>query len=800
MIRMYLTATLRALWKERSTAILNLTGLAIGLACAIIVLLSAKREYDVNGIFQNANRIYRVSSDWKEPGMGIYITTFAPVGPLMQQNIPGIERTTRVWSGYIVLNVAGRAFRDDMIIADTSYFQVFGLPFLEGNAQDAFAEPNAVVITEQLARKCFGRTDVLGETITLKPYGGSGKRDFKVTGVLRTFTETSATHFGGSGNNVFVSTRNLTDFFPASAFTDWSSRYIVTFVELKPGVEARGVQSQLNRLLDGHCPSEFRPYVSLVLDPLTDIHLTDNNAQVQHRIQAQLAFALFMVLLVGINYVNLSTARALNRAKEVGIRKVMGGHRAQLVLQFLTESIVLALIAFIAALGLVDIFNSLIRPSLGMQPLPGIASDVGFFFMLVAVALLIGASAGLYPAFVLSSFNPSIALREGASGRSSARVRRALVVVQFAGAMFLMVASAVVSRQLDFLTSRDLGFQKEQVYVIESMPRQWNPEGIQRQIAFRDRLMHQTGVVSASLCWDVPSSGGTGSFNLTAASRPDQKPIVVTQLTVDDKYLRTLSIPLQTGTFLSDQPVESDSSVAVVLNEAAVHALGLRQPVGERLRSESGQLFTVKGVTSDFYQVALRPLNTPMAFVNVQSAGIYRYLAIRLQPSGVAATIERIQNAWKETNPDTPLIARFMDDIVNQQYAAMLETRALGRLSTGLALFVACLGLFGLASYAVQKRTKEIGIRKVLGASIPQIVEIFSREFLLLVLIAAVTASPIVWFVMNSWLNNFAERMNIDWSVFVLSAGGLVFLSLATVGSQTLKAALRNPSEALRSE
>lgn len=801
MLKNLVRITLRNLYKEKVHAAINIVGLAMGLACTVIVLLHAKSEYEINHNFTNVDRLFRISSQWREKGMGMYLTTLAPVGQLMQDNLPAVKHFTRLWGGYVVLNVGGNAFREDMLIADTTYFQMFGLPFLSGDPQTVFREPNSVVITEELAQKCFGSTEVLGRFITLQLFSVAAKRDFKITGVLKNLPRTSASHFGDSGNNLFVSSHNLSDFLDPSSFSSWNSRYIVTFVELHEGSQAHAVEQQLAQLMDEHCPPKIRQNVRLKLDHMARLHLTDNDGRVLKTLRSQYFFASVMLLIACINFINLSTARSLRRAKEIGVRKVLGSKRFDLIKQFLLETMLLAFLALVIAAGLMELFNAFLRPALGNMPAVRITAEWQSFGIILAVTICTGLLAGLYPAVFLSSLRPASVLQAGkGSGKSAGWIRQALVVLQFAAAIFLLIASGVVSKQLDFFMNRDLGFKDENILVIESMPREWNFPGIQKQEGFRDRLRQLPAVNSAALCWDVPGSFGSGALELTSTALTEGQKVTVTQFTVDERYLETLGVPLLAGRFFAKEYFHADSSTSIVLNEAAAQALALTQPVGEKVRAAGGQTLTVVGVVKNFQFSMFERADRPVAFVNVYNAGIYRFMAVNINAPHLLQTVDQIETFWKSNYPDVPFIFRFLDDVVQEQYAGLIRMRHLSRFSTALALFVACMGLLGLASYAAQQRRKEIGIRKVLGATVAGITGLLSRDFVRLILLANLIAAPLAWYVMQHWLQDFAERVEIGGMIFIISGGLALLIGLLTVCTQAIKAALANPAEALRHE
>lgn len=648
MLKNYFKIAIRNLLRQKIYSVINITGLALGLTCAIVVMLMVRREYAVNRNFSKAEQIYRVGSKWKEKSMGNEITTLAPVAPLMKKTFPEVAEFNRFWAGRVVLNVDDKAFREYMVIADTSFFKMFDFPFLAGDPATAFRQPNSIVITEGLAQNCFGAIDALGKIITLQLWSGEGKRDYRIAGVLKTLPKNSVTHLDAAeGYTAFISTRNLTDFLDSRVFDSWLSRRLLTFLLLRPDTDVPALRAKLPMLLDEHCPEDLRPNIELMLEPITSVHLTDFDGQVLKTIKGQLFFAVLMILIASINFINLSTARALQRAKEIGVRKVLGGHRLELTKQFLVEAMVFTAVATLVSIVSVEIFIGVFNGSIAHGLEFGFLTHGDIVLMLAGLTLLTGLLAGSYPAFFLSSFHPVRAIRGGLkSGKGPAFIRQILVAAQFVATVFLFIAASVMSRQLHFMMHRDLGFDKENVFVIQSMPREWNFDGVKKQEVLKNELAQMPEVTAVSLSFDVPGDYGSGALELSSRYLPEGQTVPTTLFTVDEFYLQAFDLQLTAGRFFSKNFFHADTASSIVLNRAAAEALALANPVGESILSGNGYNLHVIGVVENFNWSPLARDDRPLAFLYVYGTPVYRYLCLKLRSDDITETVAQLQIVW----------------------------------------------------------------------------------------------------------------------------------------------------------
>lgn len=731
-----------------------------------------------------------------------------PTARTLKSSFPEVEQAVRLrMAGTPFVSYGNKSLRESVLAyADSNIFQVFTLPLLKGDPKTALLNPSSIVISETVAQKYFGDTDPIGKVLEIRDW----KSSFQVTGVMKDLPQNSHFHL-----DMLASMSGL-----AEAQSDsWMTSEFFTYLVLREGSDYKKLEAKLPQVVAsklgpqlekafGMSYQEFWKKgnsLGLFLQPLTDIHLHSDftydlsapgNAQT---VYIAGAIALLMLLIACINFMNLSSAGASRRAREVGIRKVLGSAQSELMRQFLFESILLTGIALFLALWLVDLalpaFNQLSGKQLG---LPSLLSP-GLLLTLVSLVGLVGLLAGSYPAFFLSSFNPLSVLKGGSStfkmGQGSLSFRNGLVVFQFFVSIALMICTTVVYRQLSFIENKELGYQKEEVIVL---PETWALQ--QNQQAFRQRLLGDSRVQSISSSDYVPA-GPSNSNNFFVA--PDQNPdllVKTLRYDVDPQYIPTLGIQMAEGRNFSEK-MATDSS-GIILNEAAIRSLGWKgQVLGRTLirRENNGiaESYRVIGVVKDFHFRSLHELITPLVMTQKSQGG---NLIIKTKTKDVPGLLQTMQNEWNRYPSEVPFSYSFLNDRFSNTYRQEQKTGTILSVFAGLTIFVACLGLFGLATFTAQQRTKEIGVRKVLGASTGSILALLSRDFLKLVGVAFLMAIPLAWYAMNEWLQDFAYRVSLEWWVFALAGLLAIAIALATVSFQSVRAALVNPVKSLKSE
>ncbi|TKK68271.1 FtsX-like permease family protein [Ilyomonas limi] len=805
MFKNYVKVALRNLWKNKAFSAINIIGLAAGLAVCLLIVLYVVDELSYDKYNKNAARIYRLDADiYFNNTQAIFAVAPDPLAPALKRDFPDIEEITRVnYQNDVLVKKDNQNVKDHhAAFADSTFFKVFTVQMLQGNPATALTEPNSIVIDETTARKYFNSTNVVGKTLYI-----DNSTNCKITGVIKDIPRQSHFHFS------FIRPRGKDN-------DSWLSNNTYNYVLVKPGVTKQKLQSEVNATINNYLGKELQEQLHASLTdmekkgnhfiyhatPLTDIHLHSDK---QYEIEANgnityvyifSVIAIFILLIACVNFMNLSTARSANRAKEVGIRKVAGSLRSHLIIQFLTESVLLSffsmLIAIAIAASLLPLFNQLANKEMHVSTL----FSTWLFPVMIVLVFVVGCIAGSYPAFYLSSFQPIQVLKgKIAKGFKSSWLRSGLVVFQFSISIILIIGTIVIYNQLDYIRSRKIGYNRDQVLVLH------NAWYLDKQIhSFRNELLNLPGVTNATISGDLPTGinfDNEGWFR--DATFDASRVVVLTNFYVDENYIPTLGMQMAQGrNFSKDFP--SDST-GVILNEAAVKVLGFKDPFKEILYRpdfSNGNIngaiaYHVVGVVKDFNFSSMHSNVGPLI---IQLSENWGSIAVRINSKNIPSLINSIQAKWNSMAPGQPFNYTFMDADFNNIYTAEQQTGKLFITFAVFAIFIGCLGLFGLVTYAAEQRTKEIGVRKVLGASVSGIVAMLSKDFAKLVLIASLIAFPVAWWAMNKWLQSFAYRINISWWVFVVAGIAAIAIALITVSFQAIKAAVANPVKSLRTE
>ena len=790
MLKNYLKIAVRNLLKHKGYSFINLCGLALGMACAIVILFWVQDELSYDRFHPNANDIYRVVVEWKENSTK-WAKTPGLLAAAMKDEIPEVINAARLHKRpKLAIRYGEKAFYEEAKLrADPALFEMFAFPFVKGDRE---ALASGMVITESMARKYFGEEEPLGKVLNVNNW-----YDVPVSGVIRDLPHNSYMQF-----DCVLQLESLQKFWPGG-FT-WGNFSHETFVQLRQGVDPAAVSAKITNLLLRNFP-QISPYVNkLYLQPFTEVYLTTgigggqfvNGDRKYLYIFSVIAF--FVLLIACINFMNLSTARSLNRAREVGLRKVVGSSRLQLLQQFLGESILLAAVAAVLAIILVEMllpaFNQLAGKMLKLD-----YGDVKLMLGLAMITLATGVVAGSYPAIYLSAFKPIAVLKGGRleSGNKRAGFRRALVVTQFALAIMLIIGTIVIHRQLRFMTHTKLGFDKDNVVYI---PAKAN-FGAQYQTV-KQELLKFPEIISVTANSILPTNTLNTSLIFWEGKAPDREHPVETNA-VDYDYFELLNMEFVAGRNFSQQHA-TDAASAFILNEEAAKMMEMESPIGREIRVGQKQ-GTIIGVVRNAHFKSLRQKIAPQIFhvltdYNSELVDLFGIVMIKIRGNSIAAALANIEQVWRTVNSNYPFEYHFLDETYDRLYNQEKRTSTLFNYFTFLAIAISCLGLFGLAAFVAENRTKEIGVRKVLGASITGIVGLLSKDFVKLVLIANLLTCPIAYFSMNRWLQDFAYRIDLSWWVFALAGGMALLIALLTVSAQAIKAALANPVEALRYE
>ena len=812
MLKNYILIACRNLLKNKGFSAINIIGLAVGIAICLLILLFVKDELGYDRYNEKAAQVYRVDGDIKFGGVRMVLAVSPdPMGPTMKKDYPQVAQFVRFrnFSGRFLVKKGNQNLQENWVqYADSTLFDVFSLPLVYGDSATALVEPNSIVLSETMARKYFSEVNVVGKTLVI-----NDTNNYKVTGVMKDMPVQS--HFK---EDFFISMSSN----PESRSDLWVMNNFNTYLLLRPGSDPKQLASRFDAMLDkylfpqvqqmlGSSKDEFKKggnFAQYTLTPLLEIHLNSNkigelgaNSDMRY-VYIFSATAIFILLIACINFMNLSTARSSNRAKEVGIRKVLGSLRGNLVRQFLTESILLSFISLALALMIVSLclpyFNSLSGKDIQLHALSGPGTILG----LTALAGIVGLLAGSYPAFYLSSFVPMKVLKGFLStGFKSGRFRSTLVVFQFSISIFLIISTIVIYNQLRFIRNKDIGFDREQVLVLQ------NTDVLGSKVkAFRSGLMQIPGVQDVTMTGFLPTNTYRNEAPMFLDPTLDQKKAISLQIwDIDEHYTSTLGIKFVKGRNFSEQfPTDS---TGIIINETAARLLGYTDPLNKKLyipknfqaaKSDDNIVsFHILGVIKDFNFNSLRQPVTPLALMLGTN---HNSTAIRIHSTNIPRLITQVNKVWNSIAVSQPFNNSFMDDDFNRIYNSEQQIGNMFINFAVLAIFIACLGLFGLVTYAAEQRSREIGIRKVLGASIRNIVALLSKDFLRLIVIASLITFPFAWWAMNHWLEDFAYRISIGWLVFAAAGVLAILIALGTVSFQAVKAALANPVKSLKTE
>ena len=818
MIQNYLKTALRSIFRNKLTAFINIAGLALAMASSLLIYLFVMDEVSYDQYHTKANRTYRVTRNFlNTDGVpSLHLAAVAPpFGPLLKNDFGEIEAMARTLQYNLVMAIEENGERtkiateNEVYMTEPSLFKIFDIQVLTGNPAEALERPLTVMLSEKAAQKYFESTDIIGKHLK------AGRRlDLEVTGVFKNFPLQSHWHpdfmvsFSTLNDSTIYGRKNLETNYGNNAFS--------TYLLLDEGADPRKLEAQFPPFVDKHygtyakanfgAPANFvaSRRTTLFLQKVTDVHLRsrlDDELEVNgniNNVYMMSVIGLFIILIACFNFVNLSTARATKRAKEVGMRKAVGAHKNQLVFQYLSESVLVAFFGLVLAIAFsylaLNWLNEFTRKSLTLN----FISNWPVFLGLVAFAIIVGILAGIYPAFVISSFKPALVLKgQQGSIKGKSGIRKMLVIAQFSISIVLIIATVITIQQLDYLNTQDLGFEKDKVITLPLYPEL--EEGYD---SFYNELTKSSSIKNAGLSSRLPTGRLLDSQGNASVMKGDSlidSGVGPKYVAIDYEFFDTYGIQMASGRNFS-KAIPTDDSLAFIINEAAVRKIGWK--TNEEGINRDFQYGSTKGkligVVKDFHFESLHQEITPMIFLIAKDN--YNNISVKLAGDNTQQGIEYLQKVWKEFLPLRPFDYQFIGDRYEKLYEAEQKQGQLFTVFSGLAIFIASLGLFGLATFNTMQRIKEIGVRKVLGASVPSILTLLSKEIVILIGVANIVAWPIAWVAMNEWLGSFAYHIEMNVLVYLIAAVLAIFIALITVSVQTIKAAMTNPSNTLRYE
>ncbi|AFK03712.1 protein of unknown function DUF214 [Emticicia oligotrophica DSM 17448] len=811
MIRNYLKIAWRNILKNKLYSFINIFGLAIGLTCFLLITLYVVDELSYDRQFKDAERIYRINSDIKFGGAEQRMAVSSdPFGAILKKDYAEVEQYVRLYANNSRRFIKkGNEFlvENNCLHADSTLLDVFPLNIIEGDSRRILTEPNTLVISQTAAKKYFGNASALGKTLTI---GINNPIEYKITAVYEDMP--SNIHFQ---TDMFFPFKNINDY----KFDNFLNHNFYTYIKLRKGVDYKEFEKKFDVVIDKYIlpqakvfmdinsMEDFKKggnYLKYSLTPLLDIHLKSDriyelspNGDIQY-VYIFSVVALFLLLIACINFMNLSTARSANRAKEVGIRKVMGTQRNSLIIQFMSESVLTSYLAFMIALTiailLIPYFNDIAGKQFTIQSL----FQVQYLPFLILLPMAVGVLAGYYPSFFLSSFRPIEVLKSklNANYRRS-NFRNTLVTFQFVTSLVLVISTFIIYRQLNYIQNKNLGFSKDQILVVTGTSSLRDNNHV-----FKEEVKKMAGVKNATFAGFLPVANSSRTDNTFSkeALFNTQNSFNMQAWEIDEDYIPTLDMKVLQGRNFSK--VFSTDSSAVIINEKAAKMIGYDNPIGKKLYINNGNINDVKaltiiGVVKNFHYESMRESVGPLCFRYGKSAWV---TAFKINTDEPQTLVKQIEAKWKTFAPEIPFNYHFMNESFDEMYRAEQRIGTIAMVFSLLTVFIACLGLFGLITYIAEQRTKEIGVRKVLGASVWSIVQLLSKDFLKLVCLAFLIASPLAYYAMNIWLKSFAFRTEISIWIFLGAGVVTILIAIFTVSLQSMKAALMNPIKSLKSE
>jgi putative ABC transport system permease protein len=818
MIRNYLKVALRSIFRNKLTAFINIAGLSLAMACAVLIYLFVSDEISYEHYHSKADRIYRVTRSFhnQEGEVSLHLANVAPpIGPLLKNDFGEIEVLARTINYGIVVSLEENGQvkmsnnEPEVFLAEPDIFKIFDIEIKSGDAAKSLERPFTIMLSENAAKRYFNDENIIGKRLRV-----NNQFDLEITGVYKNFPLQS--HWHPEFLVSFVTLENDIIYGRQGLETNWGNNSFGTYFLLQEGADPKKLEAGLPSFLDKHfgnyaranwgVPPDWKASkaTTLYVQKVTDIHLRSHlddeieaNGNITN-VYMMSVIGLFIVLIACFNFINLSTARATKRAKEVGMRKVVGAFRTQLINQYLSESILTALFALIAAVGIafgaLNTLNTFTNKQLSFDLLHNIPLAVG----LLLFAFVIGTLAGIYPAFIISSFKPALTLK-GQQGMTAGKsfLRKGLVVSQFTISIVLIIATLVIFKQLNYLNSRSLGYDRDQVVTLP-----YYGELAASYDAFYNELTKSTTIKNVARSSRIPTGRLLDSYGSARVLKGDSLTdanVDLKTILADTEFFDTYSIGISQGRKFS-KDILTDDSLAFIINEAAAKEIGWKNPE-EYLEKEfvyadvKGKLI---GIVEDFHFESLHQQITPMIFW--QRKDNYNSLSIKINSNGMQEGLAQLEKVWKTFLPARPFDYQFLSERYRSLYEAEQKQSQLFTTFAGLAIFIASLGLFGLATFNTMQRIKEIGIRKVLGASVPNILTLLSKEIIVLIFVANVIAWPLAWYLMNMWLDTFAYHIDMNVIVYILAGVAAILIALITVSAQTIKAAMSNPSKTLRYE
>lgn len=801
MLTNYLKIGLRNILTRKLHAFINILGLALGIAVVLLIGGYAVSELSVNKNIKDVERTYVIHSRWTPENLGVFYTTLGPFALTLNEQFPQlVEDSYRYTIASSTISAGnGKVFREQLQIGDSSFMTMFGFSLLHGNSNAVFRN-DGIVLTEAIAQKYFGNADVIGEILTLQTNAGK-KVDYQITGVLKNMSSNSVVNFTGghTPNQIFLSMNSLKHFMNG-ADADWWFKYMVSIVKLAKGVTPADLESPMQQIVKANAPDEYKKSLMCELKPLTDYYLQWGDGKILKMVRMMSAVATFILLLVIANFISIMISSSSYRLREIGLRKLFGSVKRQLVGQFLMESILISFMSMVLALVLYALLRPAFQEMLERPLVPIHEFDIRVFVAIFSISVLTGCLAGIYPAFRLSRFKIVNAVKGKLPPLGEGHfIRKVLLCFQVTVASFVLISSVIIAQQLKFIQNYDLGYNKEGVLVITSVPREWNEKGISKVEVLRTELSDDPAILSASVSYEVPDGNAGNRYNFRT---DDKKEVDMPLLEVDEHFAATYEIKLLAGSFFHYKQGSYESN-RIVLNEQAARNFGwtAESAIGNQITyDEHEKPLTVVGVVENFHFTSLFESMAPISLVHIRDGSTYRYLSLRLSTNDKASTIEQLKKKWNSIFPETPFDHAFMEDKVNQFYSAEARVYKSSKVASLITIIVTMSGMVAFLSVSLTRRVKEIGIRRVNGATSGNLAVLLIKDFFWQFMVGGILAGIIAYHFLTNWLSNFQYR--VDFPFYMMAAihvSILIVMSVFVVG-YSFNTIRMNPVKSLRYE
>lgn len=801
MFRNYFKIVIRHLTKHKLFSFINILCLSIGITFSMIIGIYILNEEAVNTNLKNVESQYIIKSKWKSKDMGLDITTLGPLAKTLKTEYPNLVADYYRYNPVTNIVSAGdKHFKEDIAIGDTTFVNMYGLQLLHGNPRHAFDNNSSAVITESMAQKLFSKKDVIGKRISIQTTVNGETQDYTVSAVLKDIPYNSVFNLVGDSYGVFVPSVGNRYFQQADASENWNNFFEVGMVELQKGITPNDLENPIKQLLAKYTPETIQKNLQVDLAPVKTYY--SESSSVHQMIITLSLVAGFILLMAIINFVNINIGISSYRLKEIGLRKVFGSARRQLIIQFITEALLLTFIAAIISFVLYE----LLRPAFGNMLNTHFPSFWKFsfdkFLLIGVLVFVVGFISGIYPAFILSASNVLLAVKGKIdSAKGGLRLRKVLLVVQFTLAIIVFICALNVSNQISYVFHKDLGYNKEELMIINALPKQWDSAGVKRMENIKAGLEQLSVVKDASIAFEVPDRKPPNSIDLLSSETNNTQPVFISVIVADKDYAATFGLHLESGDFFNQDGANIPGQV--VLNESAAKALGYtdQSAIGKQIKwASANTMLTVSGLVKDYNYSSLQEKIEPLAFLNTQYILTYRFLTLKLNTPNMANAINEVKAKWKSLSPNSPFEYSFMDDKFQSLYKSELQLKSATNIASILNLLIVFMGIFGVVAFTLAKRSKEIAVRKVLGAGVKNIILLFIKDYAWLIFIANIIAWPVAYMIINHWLQSYTYRVDQNIASYLFAAVMVFATAFIFITLQCYKTAVKNPVDSLRSE